>query len=193
MSFFGQIKEKISKMPHGEVFTVSDFTHIANEKTVSKILERLCGVNHIEKISRGIFWVPAKEASPSPWNVARTLARANNWRIAPSGESALYLFGLQNVPPKEWKFVTDGTYRNYKFGDNTLTFCHTSGKMFAAMSDKTAMLVQVLKAYGREHLPHALKEKLNLYTSEERRQILSETKNATSWISQSLQNLLSEK
>lgn len=192
MSLFGEIKEKIGKMPHGEVFVVSDFNHIAGEKTISKVLERLCGVNYVEKIIRGVFWIPGGLSSPAPVSVANALARANKWSIAPSGECALYLFGLLPSPPKEWSFVTSGTYRSYKYGDNVLTFCHTSGKLLSNISEQTALLVQVLKACGKGCNYSAIVEKIRKYSDDEKKKILSETKNVTSWISDSIKKLLSE-
>lgn len=192
MSFFKEIKEKISKMPHGEVFVVSDFAHIAGEKTISKILQRLCGINYVEKIIRGVFWIPGDLSSPEPVSVASALARANNWHIAPSGECALYLFGLSKTPPKVWRFVTDGTYRNYKLGENVIAFCHTSGKMLSDISEQTALLIQVLKAYGKEYNYSVIAEKIRKYSDEEKKRILSETKNATRWISDSIKKLIAE-
>lgn len=189
MSLFGEIKEKIGKMPTGEVVTVSDFKNIASEKTVSKILERLTGTNCIEKVIRGIFWIPKKDSSPAPLGVANALARANNWSVSPSGEAAVYLFGLSDTPPREWQFVTDGTYRCYHYGEHTLTFCHTSGKLISEMSSQTALLLQVLRFYGKEYMPAALLEKIRLYSDREWKKILAETKNATAWMAQSLRRI----
>ena len=57
-SIHGKIREKISDMPEGSVFVLSDFSDIADSKTVSKTLTRLCSAGIIDKVMRGVFWKP---------------------------------------------------------------------------------------------------------------------------------------
>lgn len=119
-SIRSKIVEKISKMPENEVFTASDFSDIAGNKTVSKTLDRICdNTKHgVSKLFRGIFWKSGEKvitlhSQPEPVKIAFALARANKWTIAPSGKTAAYIMGITAEKPSEWTFVTDGTYREY--------------------------------------------------------------------------------
>lgn len=190
------IQEKINKMPKDEVFTVSDFTDITSIGTASKTLDRLCeNKKGINKIFRGVFWksddpVMSFQKQPEPAKVAFALARANKWKIAPSGKTAAFLMGLTTEKPKTWTFVSDGTYRNYKLCGFNITFKHTSGKLLTGLSEKTAMLVHAIKEYGEELTPDNLKQWISKLSEKEKKIILSETSSVTDWISKKVKHLL---
>ncbi len=181
-STFDKLKAAIKKLPAGTVVTIADFEHLASNKTISKFFERLCESSFVKKITRGVFWLPIEQKSPEPVKIAYAIARANDWKIAPCGESAKYVFGATNQTPKEWTFVTNGTYRSYRIDNIIIKFTHTTGNMLSSLSDKSALLVQVIKAYGRDHIPEWLKNIYHRYTQKERKAIIKETKNVTSWI-----------
>lgn len=180
---FDKLKSAIKKLPKGSVFTIADFEHLASNKTLSKFFERLCDSDFVKKITRGVFWLPDGAKKPEPVKVAYAIARANDWKIAPCGDSAKYIYGVSDKAPSEWTFVTDGTYRSYNICNIVIKFTHTTGKMLASLSDKSALLVQVIKAYGKNHLPDWLQNIYHRYTQKERSSIIEETKNVTSWIS----------
>ena len=185
-SIYDKLKTAIKQLPAGSVFTITDFEHLASNKTLSKFFERLCDSDFIRKLARGVFWIPSSQESPEPVKVAYAIARANDWKIAPCGESAKYVYGASEKAPSEWTFVTNGTYRSYSIGNILIRFTHTTGKMLASLSDKSALLVQVIKAYGRNHLPEWMQNIWHRYTKSERKNIITETKNVTSWISEEI-------
>ena len=171
-------------LPAGSVIAISDFTDIASPKTVSKMLTRLAEDGQIEKVMRSVFWKPdGKHLDPAPNDVANALARENNWFLAPSGDTALHIMGLEEDVPAVWTYVTNGTYRNYKYGTTEISFTHTNWTFFNDMSEKTKLLVQCMKAYGKEHLSEekimALFKKCQNW---EWRKVVEETKNATNWV-----------
>lgn len=186
---YSKVKKRINEMDDGEVFTIVDFCDIAKEKTISKFLERQCAKNKIQKVMRGIYWKPILDEEPSIEKVAYALARANNWDIAPSGKSALYLFGLIEEEPMKWEFVSNGSCRKYRVGNKLISIKHTTGKLLSVLSKKTILLVQVIKAYGKNKLPVGLVEKTKNYTKKEKEKIIFETKKITVWIHNSIFNL----
>lgn len=187
-----KIKHRIEAMAQGEVFCISDFEEIANAKTVSKNLTRLSEDGIIERITRGVFWKPQSDAvSPHPDKIARALARNNTWRVAPSGETALHLFGLRKDRPGVWTYITDGTYRDYEIAGTKIIFQHASGKALGTMSEKAATLVQVLKAYGKPRLSEETLNKIRRKLKPcEFKPLLEETKNSPAWISKAIQTML---
>lgn len=179
---------KIHEMPSGSVFGIVDFSDMATPKTVSKMLARLEGENGIERILRGIYWKPdGIHTSPDPDRVAKALARENTWQLVPCGKTALHLFGLEEKDPEEWTYVTDGTYRSYSYDGKKISFLHTTGKILSTMSARSALLVQVLKAYGQEHMTDEVMSRIASFLNlEEARRIWEESRYAPEWISRAI-------
>lgn len=182
------ISNRINKLHKGDVITIADFSDVAEPKTISKTLERIHENFGLNKIARGLFWKP-NGTHPEPMKLARAIARANGWVIVPCGETAKHCFGLAERP-SHWTFVTTGTYRDYNFGDCTISFYHTTGKMLRNISERTALLVEVLKAYGQSHTPEKLHEKISAYSKAEKEKIIRDTKHITAWISGEIRKLL---
>lgn len=190
-----KIRQRIEAMPQGEVFAIPDFEDIASAKTISKTLTRLSDESIIRRVTRGVFWKPNGNGElPHPDKIAHALARSNTWRVAPSGDTALHLFGLRKDRPGVWTYITDGTCRDYEVGGTKIIFQHASGKALGTMSEKAAMLVQVFKAYGKFRLSddtlRKIRKKLN---PSEFQPLLEETKNSPAWISTAIQNMLRRK
>lgn len=190
-----KIRHRIENMDPGEVFCISDFEEIASAKTVSKTLTRLSEDGLIVRITRGVFWKPeCGEELPHPDKIAHTLARSNTWRVAPSGDTALHLFGLRKDRPGVWTYITNGTYRDYNIAGIKIVFQHASEKALGAMSDKAAMLVQVFKAYGKPRLSEDTLTKIRgKLKPSELQPLLEETKNSPAWIKAAIQTMLRRK
>ena len=193
-SLYRQLAEEIQEMPKGSVIAVSDFYQLAMAKTVSKMLTRLCEDGNIKRVLRSIFWIPdGVNENPEPDAVAKALARENNWSVAPSGDTALRLYGLSDEDPEIWTYVTDGTYRNYTYGDVQIAFTHTCGKHTSRMSEKTALLVQCIKACGKEQLSDEMLTRMyRLYGQMENKRFQEETKNVSAWVQRTLKKMIEE-
>ncbi|MBO4979746.1 MAG: hypothetical protein J6D16_05000 [Clostridia bacterium] len=190
-----QLELKIHSMPSGSVFCIADFAELAAPKTVSKMLARLEGEDGIERVLRGIYWKPdGIHTSPDPDRVAKALARENTWQLVPCGKTALHLFGLEEASPEEWTYVTDGTYRSYFYDGKKISFLHTTGKILSTMSEKTALLVQVLKAYGREHVTDELMTRIASFLNfEDAKRIWEESRHTTEWIAGAIFRIFQKK
>lgn len=190
-----RILQQIEAMPYDTVFVLSDFSDIASAKTVSKTMTRLTEEGIVCKVYRGVFFKPQRADSvPYPDDVARALARSNTWRVAPSGDTALHIFGLNKDRPSIWTYITDGTCRDYDIGGTKIVFQHASGKVLGTMSEKAALLVQVLKAYGKPRLSEDTLAKIRLRLKpSDFKHLLEETKKAPAWISKAIQSMLRRK
>ena len=190
-----QIEQRISDMTPGSVFVIYDFSDLAEPKTVSKTLARLLEAGTVEKVMRGVFWKPDHTvSSPHPDDVAHAIARENVWRLVPCGDTALHLMGIEEQHPSVWTYVTDGNYRSYSYDGKIISFLHSSGKTFSAVSEKTALLVQVIKACGQEKLSEEHRKKiLSFFKPDEIRQILRECRSAPEWVAKVIRGLFSKK
>ncbi len=178
------IEERIAAMSAEDAFVTSDFCDVADADTASRALLRLRESGKIKRVMHGVYArvsYAAEETTPD--HVAHAIARGNRWTIAPSGDTALYLAGVITEKPRDWTYVTDGTYRSYTLADATIRFLHTSGKLLSAVSEKTALVIQVIRAYGKEKINDELLRYLSrilCHGNEET--LMRETKHMSQWI-----------
>ena len=190
-SIHKRIKRRICSYAPGSVFVPSDFSDITTQSTASKSLCRLCDEGLLRHVIQGVFWLPDKGAHPSPDKVAHAVARSKAWRIMPCGRTALYILGLESEMPKKWTYVTNGTYRRYSYGNCKIEFNNTVSRFMDALSDKSAMLVQVLKAYGKKNVSEELLKKIRAYFEDAEATVLEEIQDTTEWISDAVTKMFS--
>ena len=175
------------------VFIAKDFLDIAEYESVRKALNRLADSGKIQKIMQGVYYRPRfsellqEYEAPSPHQVALAIARKFNWNIAPSGTTALNMLGLSTQVSAKWSYISDGPYANYEIGNITLEFKRRNNKEITGMSYKTALIIQALKALGKERVDSFALEKIKRNLSEKEMQtLLEEAKPAPAWIYQSI-------
>ncbi len=183
------IKTRIMNSPDGSVFTTVDFADVIENSRVGVILSRLEEDGVIRRVMRGIYDKPVyndflKEyLAPSPSLVAEALARNFGWTIVPCGDTALNILGLSTQVPAAWSYVSDGTYKEYTYDNTTIKFKRTTNKEISKLSYKTALVVQALKALGKDNIDETIISRLkNDLTVEEKSTALLEAKAVTSWI-----------
>ena len=189
VNYFEQILSRIESMTKGEVFIISDFSDLADEATVRKALSRLEEDGKIRRIMRGVYENPkfndflGEYVKPHPDKIAKALARNYGWTIVPCGDTALNMLGLSTQVPAVWLYVSDGNYREYTCGNFVIQFKRTTNKEISKISFKTALVIQAIKALGKDKITGDIIEKIrSLTTDEEKEQMFVEAKYATAWI-----------
>ena len=189
VNYFEQILSRIESMAKGEVFIISDFADLADEATVRKALSRLEEDGKIRRIMRGVYENPkfndflGEYVKPHPDKIAKALARNYGWTIVPCGDTALNMLGLSTQVPAVWLYVSDGNYREYTCGNFVIQFKRTANKEISKISFKTALVIQAIKALGKDKITGDVIEKIrSLTTDEEKEQMFVEAKYATAWI-----------
>ena len=188
-NYLTEIKKIVNDAAIGTVFVATDFTDIADNKTVGMGLLRLEAEGLIRRVLRGVYDKPeyneflGEYVAPSPDKVANALARNFGWTIVPCGDTALNLLGLSTQVPAAWVYVSDGTYKEYSYDNITIKFKKTTNKEVSKLSYKTALTVQALKALGKEKIDDTVINRLRaLLTEKEKKTMLDEAKAATSWV-----------
>lgn len=183
------IKDRINKSEIGTVFVATDFVDISDKTSINTYLTRLDEEKLLRRIMRGVYYKPeyndflGEYVAPEPDAVAHALARNFGWTIGPCGDTALNLLGLSTQIPAAWVYVSDGTYKEYTYEQTTIKFKRTTNKEISKLSYKTALVVQALKALGKDNVDDAILIKLkNNLTDSEKQALLTEAKAATSWI-----------
>ena len=90
---------------------------------------------------------------------------------------------VQDTIPAVWSYVSDGAYKEYAYDNTTIKFKRTANKLISGLSEKSALLIQALKALGKdkmtEEVIETIKSELN---AAERNTMLKEAQCTTAWI-----------
>lgn len=190
------IRKEILNHKKGDVFIGSDFFDIVDSKMVKMCLSRLEKEKFIRRIMRGVYEYPEyndflnEYIAPSPDKVANAIARNFGWTIVPCGDTALNLLGLSTQVPAVWSYVNDGAYKEYGYDKVIIKFKKTTNKEISKISYTTALVIQALKALGKENVSKTITDKISgLLSKEEKKVMLAEAKYATAWIYETIKSI----
>ncbi len=183
------IRDRIIKSENGTVFVAVDFVDVSDKTNINAYLARLVDEGLVRRVMRGVYYKPQfsefldEEVAPSVDKVAHAIARNFGWTIVPSGDAALNYLGLSTQVPATYVYVSDGAYKEYSYGNTTIQFKKTTNKEVSKLSYKTALVVQALKALGKEKIDDMVIGRLRtLLTDTEKETMLNEAKATTAWI-----------
>lgn len=178
----------------GWAFTKTDFVAGFGEANIHQALSTLARAGKIRRVCHGVYDYPrhsdllGQALSPDIDQVAQALARKFNWRIQPSGEAALNLLGLSTQVPGRWIYLSDGPSREYPIGTDgrqILAFRKSALKDTGFKYRESGLLVQALKALGRERVDDAVIDTLRRWLAPDmHRRILTDTRVVAAWILQ---------
>ena len=194
-----KILSRIYGRGRGWAFTKTDFVTEFGETNIHQALSSLTRAGKIRRVCHGIYDYPrysellGQTLSPDIDQAARALARKFNWRIQPSGDTALNLLGLSTQVPGRWIYLSDGPSRQYLIGNQTLLFRRSVLKDTGFKYRESGLLVQALKALGKERVDQAviktLRKRLDAANCE---RIIKDTRTATGWILQIIKQVCGE-
>jgi predicted transcriptional regulator of viral defense system len=186
------IETKVSK---GDIFFIADFTELGNYEAVRKSLQRLTKDESIERIAKGIYLLPKIHEKlgviyPHAEQIAKAIAKRDKARIIATGSTALNLLGLSTQIPLKVVFLSDGSARNIKVGNQTIQFKKTNPKNLSIEHRLTNLIIQALKAIGEKNVQQEQIDKIQLIIDEsgERKLIYQNLKNAPVWIQKTILN-----
>ena len=192
-----QIVRRIKKCGRGTIFFPSSFTAYGDIKSVSKSLERLTNDAVIVRLANGIYLYPKidKELGlgvlyPSVEDIALQVAKRDRAHIAPTGAYAMNLLVLSTQVPMNVVFMTDGSPRKIRLGNNrTITFKNTVPKNLA-FTNKTAQLATfALKELGQNSVNEEhLKTQKHVFTTINEKSIEEDNKLMPAWIRKIIKN-----
>ena len=149
------IIKKIKDFKSKKFFFVDDFVSISNYKAVNKALERLVDRGVLARVAIGIYTRPKidpliGEILPTTEQIAEAIAKRDKARIIPTGVYALHTLGLSTQIPMNVVYLTDGSARKIKVGKRTIVFKKTSPRNLAAKGQISSLVIQALKAIGKD-------------------------------------------
>lgn len=196
ISYKESVVKKIESFEAGTVFIANDFLEIASYERIRNILNRLVKDGTIHRILNGVYYQPKyselieEYEAPNVHQVALAIARKYNWTITPSENTALNILGLSTQVPAKWVYLSDGRYVTYSFGGIDIEFKRRSNAEISNMSTITSMVIQAIKAIGKNRISEEQIDILkNRLSSEEKKALLKEGKTATAWIYEILRKI----
>lgn len=180
----------------GWAFSSKDLLEKFNRSQADNLLSELVKKGKIRRIARGIYDYPKysellqKTLGPDIDQVARAIARKFNWRIEISGESALNLLGLSTQVPAKYVYLSDGPNKTYDIMGTTLEFKKSSLKNIGFKHRESSLIVQALKALGRDRITNETIKKIRTKIDEKGcNKILKDTKTTTDWIYETIKKI----
>ncbi len=199
MTTSNKIESIIKQTEKGKLIFISDFSEFGNYDTVRKSLQRLVNKGLVTRISKGIYYVPKKDnilgnLYPSAEEIGKAIAKRDKARIIPTGAFAQHLLGLSTQIPMNVVYLTDGSARKVKIGNQTIVFKKTSPKNLSFESQLSSLLIQALKSKKENNVTETDKKILKeiIKKSNELEKIKKDIQIAPVWIRKIVLQILSE-
>ena len=199
MTTSNKIESIIKQTEKGKLIFISDFSEFGNYDAVRKSLQRLVNKGLITRISKGIYYVPKKDnvlgnLYPSAEEISKAIAKRDKARIIPTGAFAQHLLGLSTQIPMNVVYLTDGSARKVKIGNQTIVFKKTSPKNLSYGSQLSSLLIQALKSKKENNVTETDKKILKeiIKKTNELERIKKDIQIAPVWIRKIVLQILSE-
>lgn len=199
LSIHKQIEKRILKLGRGSIIVPGDFSGLGGTEAVKKVLLRLEKQGFIKRIAFGIYVYPKHSKllgtlTPSVEEIAKAIAKRDKARIVPTGLYALNRLGLSTQMVLNAVYLTDGAARKIKIDKTSILFKKTAPKNLAAIGEISGLVIQALKAIGKDKVePHEEKKILDLLKKEKQKNILHDMALAPAWIRNIMRRAITQK
>lgn len=199
MTISNKIEEIIKQTTKGKLIFISDFSEFGNYDTIRKSLQRLVNKGLITRISKGIYYIPKEDnilgiLYPTAEEIGKAIAKRDKARIIPTGAYAQHLLGLSTQIPMNIVYLTDGSARKIKIGNQTIVFKKTSPKNLSFESQLSSLIIQALKSKKENNVTEMDKMVLKeiIRKSNELERIKKDIRIAPVWMRKIVLQILSE-
>lgn len=173
-SSYRAMYDTLEQAKGGTIFTPDDFVIYGTPDAVRSGLSRLCRNGKLLRFAKGIYYVPKYDKwdgtlhEPSLDAIARKIAKRDNARIIPTGAYALNKLGLSSQVPANLIYITDGSARKLKFGENkSITFLHSNDlDNFAYTSKLMQLVVLAMREIGKNLITEEQKARIKKIIAE---------------------------
>src|SRR5260370_9624117 len=112
----------------------------------------------ISRTPRGAYDVPRPQPALGPLTrdpdaVARAIADQSGYRLQPTPARAANALGLSSQVPAQIVYLTDGSSRKLRVGNQVLYFNHAGPKALLGARTPAGVPLQAMRAFGPNHLP----------------------------------------
>ena len=142
----------------GWVFTPKHLLALSNRAAIDQSLHRLVQQGLIRRIARGIYDIPVVhptfgQLSPNADAIVKAVADASGSQLQVSPARAANLLGLSTQVPAKLVYLTDGSSRQLKVGNQVLQLKHASRKMLLGAGRPAGVAYQALRSVRNSDNP----------------------------------------
>lgn len=187
--------EDIMTSNTGEIFSINDFYGLGTKNTIKSVLYRLNEEDKITRLIDGLYTKPKyseilKEYSyPDANALAEKIADKFSWTISPTGDTALNYTGLSTQVPNGYIYISDGPYRQYDYRNKKILFKHTSNRNITSYSKELSILVQAIRALGKDGIGEEELKKLAVFAQNIKEDLKRDTLKLPFWIQEILEKI----
>ena len=131
---------------------------------------------------------------PTAEQIAESIAKRDKARIIPAGSFALHKLGLTTQVPMNVVYLTDGSPRKIRVGNQKITFKKTSPKILAVKHYLSGLIIQGLKEIGEGEVSasHLFQIEKIIVNSHEVSQVKMNMRFAPVWIQKVVMKILND-
>ena len=187
--------EDIMTKNTGEIFSINDFYGLGTKNTIKSVLYRLNEEDKITRLIDGLYTKPKyseilKEYSyPDANALAEKIADKFSWTISPTGDTALNYTGLSTQVPNKYIYISDGPYRQYDYRNKKILFKHTSNRNITSYSKELSILVQAIRALGKDGIGEEELKKLAVFAQNIKEDLKRDTLKLPFWVQEILEKI----
>lgn len=176
MTVIDRIRLIVSHSNYGRIFFSTSFEDV-DEEYAGKVLSDLCKEGRLIRISQGVYLKPLMSSFgpvyPTPIEIVEAISKRDKSQILPTGAMALNMLGFSTQVPMNSVFITSGSARCIKIGNRSIKLKRSVPKNFLYKGKIMPILVQALKAIGKENI--------NEFYEQEIKRILRENPEEKTW------------
>jgi hypothetical protein len=158
------IRERISSIETGKLFTINDFEDINNDNLITRTLSRLQSEGKIVRVATSIYMNPQTTRFgllyPTIDQIAQKIAERDKAQIMPTGDTALNMLGFSTQVPMNAVYITNGAKRKVKVGDRNIVFKNVVQKNFQFKGKLLPLIIIALKELGESRVTDEIKNKI---------------------------------
>ncbi|MBN2439063.1 MAG: hypothetical protein JXL20_10755 [Deltaproteobacteria bacterium] len=194
-SIDSNILNRIYGFRRGAVFTPGCFFDLGSRAAVDKVLSRLVQKGTIRRLARGLYDYPERHPAmgilaPSPDAIARALAGKEGIRLQPSGAYAANRLGLSPQVPARIVYLTDGSSRTVKVGNQEIRLQRTTPRNMGPAGRISGLVIQALRHLGQKHVDDAVIQSLSRKLSDEdKKRLMMDIAYAPAWVGKHLREI----
>ncbi len=192
------ILKRVRGSGKGWCFTPTAFADLGGTAAVWTALHRLTQRGIIRRLAQGLYDFPRIHAelgmlSPDPEAVAQALARGRSIRLQPSGAYAANLLGLSEQVPARIVFLTDGTPRRIRVGNQEIVLRRTTPRNMATAGRISGTVIQALRYIGKDRITSAHRQSLlRRLSAADKQQLIKDRLYAPGWMRPLLEEISGE-
>lgn len=147
------------------VFSPAHLADLGDRAAIDQALSRLAKDGRVRRLARGLYDVPRIHPllgllSPDLDAVATAAAEQAGHRLQISPVRAANLFGLSTQVPAKTVYLTDGSSRRIKIGNQVVYLKHAGPRAFLGAGTQAGAALQALRAMGKDHVGDAVVQRL---------------------------------